>query len=64
MFAVVVGLALVNIAQPGSSASEDLRIKNRISYELWRDAGDIEVLDGKSQQREENANIVAEVSKA
>ena len=32
MFAVVVGLALVNIAQPGSSASEDLRIKNRISY--------------------------------
>ena len=65
MFAVVVGLALVNIAQPGSSASEDLRIKNRISYELWRDAGDIEVLDEINlSKQEENANIVAEVSKA
>ena len=65
MFAVVVGLALVNIAQPGSSASEDLRIKNRISYELWRDAGDIEVLDKINlSKQEENANIVAEVSKA
>ena len=65
MFAVVVGLALVNITQPGSSASEDLRIKNRISYELWRDAGDIEVLDEINlSKQEENANIVAEVSKA
>lgn len=65
MFAVVVGLALVNIAQPGSSTSEDLRIKNRISYELWRDAGDIEVLDEINlSKQEENANIVAEVSKA
>ena len=65
MFAVVVGLALVNIAQPGSSASEDLRIKNRISYELWRDAGDIEVLDEINlSKQEENAHIVAEVSKA
>ena len=65
MFAVVVGLALVNIAQPGSSASEDLRIKNRISYELWRDAGDIEVLDEINlSKQEENADIVAEVSKA
>ena len=65
MFAVVVGLALVNIAQPGSSASEDLRIKNRISYELWRDAGDIEVLDEINlSKQEENANLVAEVSKA
>ena len=65
IFAVVVGLTLVNIAQPGSSASEDLRIKNRISYELWRDAGDIEVLDEINlSKQEENANIVAEVSKA
>ena len=63
MFAVVVGLALVNIAQPGSSASEDLRIKNRISYELWRDAGDIDILDDINLSKQgDYAHIVAEVS--
>ena len=63
MFAVVVGLALVNIAQPGSSAAEDLRIKNRISYELWRDAGDIDILDDINLSKQgDYAHIVAEVS--
>ena len=35
MFAVIVGLALVNIFQPGAKASQELKVKNRISYELW-----------------------------
>ncbi len=62
MFAVIVGLALVNIFQPGAKASEELKVKNRISYELWRDAGDIEVLDEINLiGLEENQSIVEEI---
>ncbi|MBM72279.1 MAG: dicarboxylate/amino acid:cation symporter [Crocinitomicaceae bacterium] len=62
MFAVIVGLALVNIFQPGAKASQELKVKNRISYELWRDAGDIEVLDEINLSGlEENQNIVKEI---
>ncbi|MGY8902445.1 MAG: dicarboxylate/amino acid:cation symporter, partial [Flavobacteriales bacterium] len=45
MFAVIVGLTLVNIFKPGTHASETLREDNRIRYELWRDANDITRLD-------------------
>ena len=45
MFAVIVGLALVNVFKPGDHASETLRESNRIRYELWRDANDIVRLD-------------------
>ena len=45
MFAVIVGLTLVNIFKPGNHASETLREANRIRYELWRDANDIVRLD-------------------
>lgn len=62
MFAVIVGLALVNIFQPGAKASDELKVKNRISYELWRDAGDIEVLDEINLSGlEENQSIVEEI---
>ena len=65
MFAVIVGLTLVNIFQPGTKASDELRIKNRISYELWRDAGDFEILDEINlSSLEENKEIVAEVKGA
>jgi Na+/H+-dicarboxylate symporter len=45
MTAVVVGLLLVNLFQPGARVSEDLLESNRIRYELWRDANGTEVLD-------------------
>lgn len=45
MFAVIVGLTLVNIFKPGTHTSETLREDNRIRYELWRDANDITRLD-------------------
>lgn len=45
MFAVIVGLTLVNIFKPGTHTSETLREDNRIRYELWRDANDIIRLD-------------------
>ena len=45
MTAVVVGLVLVNLFQPGARVSDDLLESNRIRYELWRDAKGIQVLD-------------------
>jgi len=45
MTAVIVGLLLVNLMQPGARVSDDLLESNRIRYELWRDANGIQVLD-------------------
>jgi Na+/H+-dicarboxylate symporter len=35
VFAIAVGLILVNVVKPGSFIEEDQRLKNRIEYELW-----------------------------
>lgn len=60
-FAVTVGLALVNTLQPGARAPEEQRIKNRIDYELWAEANEVDVKDGQSYLTEPRyANLVAE----
>ena len=62
MFAVIVGLTLVNIFKPGDHASETLREANRIRYELWRDANDIVRLDEINfTQNPELAEMVATI---
>ncbi|MCO4753052.1 MAG: dicarboxylate/amino acid:cation symporter [Bacteriovoracaceae bacterium] len=35
VFAISVGLILVNVIQPGKFIEQDQRVKNRIAYELW-----------------------------
>ncbi len=35
VFAVTVGLGLVNLIKPGATIDDEQRVKNRISYELW-----------------------------
>jgi Na+/H+-dicarboxylate symporter len=35
IFAVTVGLVIVNLVKPGNTISDEVRIKNRIQYELW-----------------------------
>ena len=62
MFAVIVGLTLVNVFKPGDHASESLREANRIRYELWRDANDIVRLDETNfTQNPELAEMVATI---
>lgn len=49
VFAVLLGLSLVNLLQPGKYMAEEQRVKNRIKYELWVQQTDgVEVLDGKN----------------
>lgn len=38
VLAITVGLVIVNLIKPGNTISEDVRIKNRINYELWVEA--------------------------
>jgi len=37
IFAITIGLSLVNLFQPGTHISEEQRTKNRINYEFWVD---------------------------
>jgi Na+/H+-dicarboxylate symporter len=49
VFAITVGLLIVNFIAPGSHIDKDQRIKNRIAYELWVQATpDVEIKDGKN----------------
>ena len=59
---MTLGLVLVNIFEPGTGASEDLKTSNRIRYELWRDANGIEVLDNVNlAQDAANADLVRDI---
>jgi Na+/H+-dicarboxylate symporter len=62
MAAVLIGLALVNIFSPGSGAHPDLLESNRIRYELWRDADDIQFSQDPERQELVQA-IAAEAAK-
>lgn len=48
VFAVTVGLVLVNTLRPGDYINEDQRVKNRLKYEAWVQATPgVEIMDGK-----------------
>lgn len=62
MIAVIVGLTLVNVIKPGEQQSDDVRLRNRISYELWRDAAGVDKVDDLCMVCDPaNAAIVAEL---
>ncbi len=48
VIAISVGLLLVNIAKPGSHVDDEVRIKNRLSYESWANQNNIEIKDHKN----------------
>jgi Na+/H+-dicarboxylate symporter len=56
LFAVSLGLALVNALNPGAYLEEEQLIKNRIEYELWCQETNTEIKDGKHFLEEEKYN--------
>jgi len=63
MFAVSLGLLLVNLIKPGEKVAEDFRIENRIKYELWKVENGIMDLDAICLSCDPvNAALVAEIS--
>ena len=63
VFAVTVGLGLVNLIKPGSFLSADQLIKNRIQYELWCGESGTEIKDTKDYLHDpEYASYVLEAT--
>lgn len=63
LFAVTIGLVSVNTIQPGNHVSQELLTENRIAYELWANANNIEIKDGKCLLCDEsNAPLIASVN--
>lgn len=59
IIAVTVGLICVNLIKPGELVSEDLRVKNRVGYELWAQDNNVKMLDGICEScKEENSAFV------
>lgn len=64
LFAVSLGLLVVNIIKPGEKVDDHMKKSNRISYELWRNNNGIEKLDEICLTCDPaNSDIVAEVAK-
>ncbi len=67
VFAVGLGLALVNIIGPGRLVDEQSRIDNRINYEIWASSQGYEIKDGinylKQPEFFERAQRITELSK-
>lgn len=62
IFAVSLGLTLVNIFQPGKMLSETSRLENRIDYELWAKTEGIALKDNICFScKEENLALVNQV---
>lgn len=48
VFAVSLGLLLVNLFQPGKVSNEQTRIENRLAYEIWATENGVPIKDGKN----------------
>lgn len=67
LFAVGLGLTLVNIIQPGKLIDEQSRIDNRISYEIWASSQGHQIKDGINYLQDpaffERAQKITDLSK-
>jgi len=64
LFAVSLGLTLVNIFQPGKILDNQSRLENRIQYELWAKNTETPIKDDQCYICEaENAELVSEMQK-
>ncbi len=62
LIAVGLGLSLVNSIKPGERANEELRLSNRINYELWAEKTGIPTVDGKTYLTDpQHAELVASI---
>ena len=63
LFAVSLGLVIVNLVKPGTMINDSLRIENRISYEIWRDQNNIQKLDDICLScKDENQELVKKIN--
>lgn len=46
---ISLGLVIVNIFQPGIQTNEDVRVERRLQYEIWAEANNKEIKDGRHE---------------
>ncbi len=68
VFAIGIGLVLVNVIKPGKLIDEQSRIDNRISYEIWASEQGYEIKDGINYLQDpdffERAQEISELTKS
>lgn len=47
LFSICLGLLIVNVAQPGKAFDEQMRIENRLNYEIWLQTEGLSPKDGR-----------------
>ncbi len=63
VFAVTLGLTIVNLWKPGELVSDEFRLEKRIDYELWKKETGAKDLDSECYScKPENASILAKVT--
>ncbi|MGC1632314.1 MAG: dicarboxylate/amino acid:cation symporter [Gelidibacter sp.] len=67
VFAISLGLALVNTIKPGKLIDEQSRIDNRINYEIWASSQGYEIKDGINYLKDpaffERAQVISNLTK-
>jgi Na+/H+-dicarboxylate symporter len=63
VFSVTIGLVIVNIAKPGSQSNEDIRVENRLTYEIWARDSKIELKDQQRALRDANPETILKIEK-
>ncbi len=47
LFSIFLGLLIVNVAQPGKAFDEQMRVENRLNYEIWLQSEGLSPKDGR-----------------
>lgn len=62
MFAICVGLTVVNVFKPGVIKDETKRLENRLEYEIWANENNIKIVDGRNLLATADSSVVAKVN--
>lgn len=62
MFAITVGLTVVNVFKPGVIKDETKRLENRLEYEIWANENNIKIVDGRNLLATADSSVVAKVN--
>lgn len=61
VFAISLGLTMVNVFQPGKQNDEKARLEHRLEYEIWASDNNIEIKDGRHELETADPSVVEAV---
>lgn len=63
VFAISLGLLVVNVFKPGHQSDPDTRLKNRLQYELWAKDTGLKLIDGRNELKTATEEQIANANK-